>query len=173
VMGNLAALLGSLYLYVWGSVSMPEGVDEARYIRARKGIVETLNKARGTIRIKGVEEDEAWEGWQEVGATDIDNAALKVNRHGWLEGDWATGIEDLVQRHEANEPRGEGEGEGEDEDGAENIQTDRIKRADTMFQDRYDFLSERRRIEYASWKEGILERIKGLERGTDAMEVDS
>lgn len=169
VMKNLASLLGSLYLYVWASVSMPGGIDEARYIRARKTIVETLRKAREAIRVKGVEEEDAWEGWQEIGAADIDNAALKVNRHGWLEGDWAAGIEDLVQRQEGIEIDGE-DGDG---NGTDNIQTDRIKRADTMFQDRYDFLSEHKRKEYASWKEGILNRIKELENGTDAMEIDS
>lgn len=146
---------------------MPEGVDEARYVHARKEIVETLNKARRTISIKGVDEDDAWEGWKEIHAADIDNAALRINRHGWLESDWAKSIEDLIQKDQEDESGGEGN------DDADNTQSGPAKRADTMFQDRYDFLSERKRKEYAIWKDGIIGRIQDLERGADAMEVDS
>ncbi|KAK1772430.1 origin recognition complex, subunit 6 [Phialemonium atrogriseum] len=167
VMGNLSSLLGSLYLYIWGSVSMPEGVDEARYVHVRKEIVETLNKARRTISIKGVDEGDAWEGWKEIHAADIDNAALRINRHGWLESDWAKSIEDLIQKDREDESGGEGN------DDADNTQSGPAKRADIMFQDRYDFLSEHKRKEYAIWKDGIIGRIQDLERGADAMEVDS
>jgi origin recognition complex subunit 6 len=32
-----------------------------------------------------------------------------------------------------------------------------------MFQERYDYLGERKRKAYAEWKEGMLKRIKELE----------
>jgi origin recognition complex subunit 6 len=62
-------------------------------------------------------------------------------------------VGDLVGREEDEE-------EGEEEEGQEVVQ---IRRADTMFQERYDYLGERKRKAYAEWKEGMLKRIKELE----------
>jgi origin recognition complex subunit 6 len=166
VLANMAALLGSIFLYVWVSVTMPDGVDESRYAQARKEVVETLMRARDSVSIKNLEEDEAWEGWRDFSAGGIDTAALKVNQSGWLESDWAKGIEDLIYRD------GLEVSEGLKHDNADETAT-QVRRADTMFQERYNFLSERRRKEYATWKEEILRRIKESGEQPDAMEVDS
>jgi origin recognition complex subunit 6 len=71
------------------------------------------------------------------------------------------GVEELVYRERARaeeEEEEEANDEGEDATGV--VQ---ISRPDTMFQDRYDYLSERKRKAYAEWKEGVLKRIKELE----------
>ena len=77
---------------------------------------------------------------------------------------WAAGIEDLV----AVEERKAAEGEA----ATAVAPGQQVKRADTMFQERFDYLSEKKRKEYAAWKAGILGRIKELERDGDAMEID-
>lgn len=167
VLGHMTSLLGSVYLYVWNSVSAPNGVDGARYVQARKAVVQVLEYARLSVRIKDMDEEEAWHGWEDIRASDIDDAALRINRYGWLESDWAKGIEDLVQRDE-DADAGE---HGGDEDTATRI--GQIRRSDTMFQDKYDYLSERKRKEYAAWKASILRRIEAIEAGnTDPMEID-
>lgn len=169
VLGHMTSLLGSLYLYVWTTVSMPDGVDEARYAAARKDVVEGLDRARQAITIKGVEDGEVWEGWRDIQVADIDDAALTVHRHGWLESDWAKGIEDLVRRDEDN---------AADKAAAGKARWDPVgpvRRADTMLQDKYDYLSEKRRKEYTAWKREITKEIARLERQRErpeAMEVD-
>jgi len=164
VLNHLTGLLGSLFLYVWNTVSMPDGVDEKRYVAARKGVVEALERARQTITIKDAEEEEAWEGWQDVQVADIDDAALTINRHGWLESDWAKGIHDLIQR--------------EEDHAAEKAARKGIKgpigplrRTDTMLQDRYDYLCGKRRKEYAVWKKRIIKEITRLERQKEREEA--
>ncbi|KAL1881395.1 hypothetical protein VTK73DRAFT_4155 [Phialemonium thermophilum] len=164
VMENLSSLLGSLFLYVWASVTMPRGLDESRYVSSRKRIVETLNGARSSVILKeDVSENEglegpAWWGWKEICVEDIDDAALWVNRHGWLESDWSQGIEDLIRANERHSDHQYDQG-----DVADYSEYRSVKRADTMFQERYDFLSHRKRREYAVWKEQIAKRIQALQ----------
>ncbi|KAH8907278.1 hypothetical protein BR93DRAFT_945312 [Coniochaeta sp. PMI_546] len=158
VLSHMTSLLGSLYLYVWNTVSMPDGIDEARYVVARKGVVEALQEARDTIKFKEVDEEEAWESWQDIQVGDIDDATLTVNRHGWLESDWAEGIEDLISReadHAAEEARPRK---------GNRVPIGTVRRTDTMLQDKYDYLSEKRRNEYAAWKKRMLKEITRLER---------
>ncbi len=183
VNGNLVALLGALYLYVWrGVTSHGKDLDQAEYVRFRKALVTALKKARETVEIPpsktvgGDDDDEVgpWVGWTDIRVKDLDTAALRINRHGWLEMNWAAGIQDLVRMEE----------EAEDRDMADEADTRpeprQVRKADTMFQERYDYLSERRRKDYAIWKQGILARIKELERdtppqqakGEDAMDID-
>jgi origin recognition complex subunit 6 len=178
ITSNLVPLLGALYLIVWKGVTFPgKDLDQERYIRARKDVVTALQKARSTLTLpsKGTDTDDGgWEGWTDVKVKDIDNATLRINRHGWLESDWAHGIGDLIARNadaidEAMELDGSGNDNGVEVGGG------KVRRADTMFQDRNDYLSERKKQEYAVWKEGILRRIKELERGpptADAMDID-
>jgi origin recognition complex subunit 6 len=169
VNGNLTSLLGALYVYVWRSITSTEGIDESQYVKAGKEVVRTLCAARESLIIKGAAEEKAWDGWQDVGVKDLDAAALWINRHGWLESDWAKGIGDVV--HSA---RGHGPDEDEDDDEMTgDVRLIQIKRADTKFQDQFN-LSETKRAEYNSWKRGILKRITELERDVGGeMETDS
>lgn len=162
VLSNPVSVLGALYLYVWRGVTWPgEDIDQAEYIKFRKRVVETLRKAREEIELDGNGgEEEAWEGWHEVGVKELDMATLRINRHGWLEMDWAKGVEDLVRRERDHNDREEEEGNR-----AEQVEEVTIRRADTMFQERYDYLTEKKRKAYREWKDGVVKRIKVLERG--------
>ncbi|KAK3344245.1 origin recognition complex, subunit 6 [Lasiosphaeria hispida] len=180
VENNLSALLAALYLYVWRGVTAPgQDIDAAEYVRFRRGLVGALKKARAEVVVTpkldedGVDGD-PWEGWCDVKVKDLDTAALRINRHGWLELNWAAGIGDLVRAGEDADER-----EDQDEAGGETPEPVQIRRADTMLQERYDYLSERRRKDYAVWKEGVLRRIKELEDPTsqrvgdeDVMDID-
>ncbi|KAK3361077.1 origin recognition complex subunit 6-domain-containing protein [Lasiosphaeria ovina] len=161
VRDNLPALLGALYLYVWRA-------DD------------TKDEDEG-------DDDALWEGWPgtaRVSPKDLDAAALRINRQGWLELDWARGIDDLVARGEAALTEAEAQAEAEEDENNkhEAHETLQIRRPDTMFQERYDYLSERKKREYAVWREKVLGRIHELERGggagrtlrrdVDAMDTD-
>jgi origin recognition complex subunit 6 len=158
VLRHMTSLLGSLYLYVWTTVSMSDGVDEARYAAARKDVVDALEQARQTITIKDVDEEEAWEGWRDIQASDIDDAAVTINRYGWLESDWAKGIQDLIQREEDTAAETTHAGK------RKRSRAGPIRRTDTMMQEKYDYLSEKRRKEYDVWKRSIMIEITRLER---------
>jgi len=177
VRNNLVSLLGALYLYIWRAVRWPgEDLDEAEYIKFRKELAATLKRARQEVTLNPTassssgsplkrkrptpeEEEAAWEGWHTVRTKDLDTAAIHINRHGWLELDWAKGIDDLIAQ-----AGGTGEEDDVNEDGDSVTQGPiQIRRTDTMLQERYDYLSERKKQEYEVWKDGILNRIKKLQ----------
>ncbi|KAK3387523.1 origin recognition complex, subunit 6 [Podospora didyma] len=195
VNGNMVAMLGALYLYVWRGVMYSDtDLDAAQYAKFRKELAAALARAREEVKLNAKapprkkkqangeedgddDDDERWEGWHSVRPKDFDAAALKMNRYGWLKLDWARGIDDLAQAARD----GEEEDDNDDDDGT-NQEPVQLRRADTMFQERYDYLSERKKKEYAVWKEGIMGRIKELEgdhrslarpeSDEDAMDID-
>ncbi|KAK4204709.1 origin recognition complex, subunit 6 [Triangularia verruculosa] len=159
VMINLVSLLGALYLFVWRGVTFPgQDLNQSAYIKFRKQLVTVLNKARHEVEVnvKNDDTEKAWEGWYDVKLKDLDTAALVINRHGWLDLDWAKGVEDLVQMNNQRELDDQEDAERE----ARHAEPVQLRRADTMFQERYDFLTDRKRKAYAEWKDGIMKRIK-------------
>jgi len=193
VNANLSSLLGALYLYVWRGVTWPgRDLDEAIYIKTRKQLAAAINRAREavTVRVSSSSslsyeqlQDAAWQGWHQIRLDDLDTATLRIHRHGWLELDWKQGIDDIVRADNPDKyvETQEASGGGQGDDSPNAPEPLPVRRADTMFQERYDYLSEKRRAEYAEWKEGILNRIKELERAPgdqsqqhdpDAMDVD-
>lgn len=145
----------------------------SEYVRCRRAVANALKRARSEVTSVP---EAGWAGWEEVKVGDLDAAALRVSRRGWLEMGWAAGVGDLVavgERRAAEQREEEGEGEGE---GGGQTMMMAGRRADSMFQERYDFLGEGRREEYEGWKEGVLRRIEELEREEgeegEAMEVD-
>ncbi|KAL2265298.1 hypothetical protein VTJ83DRAFT_6398 [Remersonia thermophila] len=167
-LANLPAVLGALYLFVWRGVTWPAGEDEVdreKYIAFRKDVAACLAKARQELEVpkgkggkeEAVDEEAWWEGWTEVGPRDLDAAAVRGGRQGWFEMSWAEGVDDLAQRQR----RAGGQADGEDP--TEEAAPTQTRRADTMFQERCDYLSERKRKAYAEWKQGVLKRIRELE----------
>lgn len=187
---HLTQLVGAIYWLVSESARLAPGEEmtpessQARYKSVRKEMLGALRRARVEVEIPGAtkgkrgqitEEDEMifWDGWQEsIKAASLDEAITEVTNRDWLNSDWYRSIEFLRDNT------------GEEEDGAQGDLGEvpaitaavvQITKADTMLQDKFDYLSERRRADYRQWKAGILRRIDLLERsgGQDAMEVES
>lgn len=148
------------------------------YKSARKEILGALRSARVDVQIPNPttrgkkaeitdeQEHAFWEGWQDtIKVADFDETITEVTNRGWLETDWYRSIEFL-----RDAAYGGGE-EADDLDHA-NVQT---TRSDMMLQDKFDYLSERRRAEYRRWETNILRRIDLLESGQegDAMDLDA
>uniref|UniRef100_L2GG81 Origin recognition complex subunit 6 n=1 Tax=Colletotrichum fructicola (strain Nara gc5) TaxID=1213859 RepID=L2GG81_COLFN len=166
---NLAALCGAVFFFVTQQVKKLAGgedIDRESYVPTRKLIMGLLEKAREEVDARGLDDDEAWEGWAQVKPKEFDAALKEVGDRGWLEADWYRSLGDVIEAGNAiAESRG-----GEKSD---SYKTAPVRRADTMFQDRYDFLSEKKRRDYRIWKESILRRIDIMEKeGADEMEVD-
>ncbi|KJZ80462.1 hypothetical protein HIM_00312 [Hirsutella minnesotensis 3608] len=128
-------------------------IDREGYIPLRKEIISQLIRARSEVEASDADESVFWRGWRSLKAKDFDAAVSYINGQEWLNGDWYEGIADIVNMTP-----------GADLDAAASVDRgseDSVptRRADTMFQDKYDFLSEARRTEYSAWKVKILARI--------------
>ncbi|KAH8178309.1 origin recognition complex subunit 6 (ORC6) domain-containing protein [Sarocladium implicatum] len=166
---NTTALFAAIYFYVTMKVrSLTSGleVDRDAYMPLRKNILSLLDRARQEVEIKGLDEDLAWAGWTTVKPKEFDDALSKTKERGWLDSDWYRGIADIVAPSSVDDVL-----MLEDED-AGMAQTGQVRRADTMFQDRFDYLSDTRRAEYKIWKATTLERIVQVMESQNAMEVD-
>lgn len=182
---HLSALVGAIYWFVSESADLAPGEEmtaetsRARYKSVRKVLLDALRAARDNVKIpvpargrksEVTQEQEAafWEGWQEITKpADLDGAIMEVTNRKWLDSDWYRSIEYL--RDKADGGGDEAGNPGEDDENA--AATVQITKADTMLQDKFDYLNERRRADYRQWKAGILRRIELLEQ-KDAMEVD-
>lgn len=184
VHGNLTALLAAIYWYVSESAQLAPGenmtTDASRSSlnATRNRMLEGLKGARHEVKppttrgkkslAAAEEEADFWEGWQEgLKAADISEALTVVADRGWLDSDWFRSIDLLRDAEEDADDVGPSPSR---EDLISTAAAVQIRKADTMLQDRFDYLSERRRAEYRHWKAGVLRRVEALERaqGTDA-----
>lgn len=189
VNGHLNPLAGAIYWFVSESAGLAPGEEmtvetsRARYKSMRKDILRALRSARDEVNCSAptsrakktglTEEQEAafWDGWQEsIQAADLDEAITEVTERGWLNSDWYRSIEFLRDKAEDADDQNLGR-----EDSALAAATVQITKADTMLQDKFDYLSGRRRADYRQWKADVMQRIDLLERveDADAMHVNS
>ncbi|KAK4075063.1 uncharacterized protein Triagg1_4727 [Trichoderma aggressivum f. europaeum] len=132
------------------------------YEPTRAEIIDQLDRARREVEVKGVEPGSLWEGWSDVNNNDFDAAASRIRDKGWLEADWYHGITDVINMG----MQLDGDvADGLDEEDALQVQQ---QRADTMFQENYNYLSEGRRAEYKAWKDATLMRIAELSASLEA-----
>lgn len=183
--GHLTALLAAIYWYVSESAQLAPGenmtTDASRSSlhAMRKHMLGALRSARQEVKppttrgkkgVAATEEEDAvfWEGWQEgLKAADISEALTVVADRGWLDSDWFRSIDIL---RDADQDAEDVDTSAHHDDLISTAAAVQIRKADTMLQDRFDYLSERRRAEYRHWKAGILRRIEVLElaQGRDA-----
>lgn len=179
VNGHLTALVAAIYWYVSESAQLAPGenmtTDASRSSlnATRKQMLGALKSARQEVRpptargkrvLATTEEEDAifWEGWQEgLKAADISEALTVVADRGWLDSDWFRSIDLLRDAEQDAEDVDPGAHQDDLTSTAAAVQ---IRKADTMLQDRFDYLSERRRAEYRHWKGGVLRRVEAQER---------
>lgn len=185
--GNLAALVAAIYWYVSRSAQLAPGEDMTRDASRSslnalgKQMLEALNSARNEIKpstargkknVVTTEEEEVlfWEGWQEsLKMADMNEALEVVAARGWLDSDWFRSI-DLLRNSEQDAE--DLDPETCQDDLTSTVAAVQIRKADTMLQDKFDYLTERKRAGYRQWKTGILRRAEALERaqGEEASE---
>ncbi|KAM0430493.1 hypothetical protein ACHAPT_005840 [Fusarium lateritium] len=170
VLQHITALFAAIYFFVTMRVkalASGEAIDREGYIPLRKEILALLTRARKEVSVRGLDEDEAWDGWSSLKSKEFDDGVARVNERAWLTEDWYQGIADVVkltQRSQFDDV------EMLDEETMPKMQ---VKKADTMFQDKYDLLSEAKRADFTHFKEDMLARIALLTTAGAAMEVDT
>ncbi|KAM0276967.1 hypothetical protein ACHAQH_006202 [Verticillium albo-atrum] len=177
VLDNLTALIAAFYFFIVQQVRVlatGEPIAPDNYLPVRSEVMKLLTRARGELVIgKDLDDEEAWEGWQTIRRRDFDAITDEVTRKEFLKEDWYRGLSDLVASGALDANTDVDMTDGEEQGGEELPTKLTIRRADTMFQDRYDYLSEGKRKDYRIWREGILQRIEQAEKGArDVMEVD-
>jgi origin recognition complex subunit 6 len=180
---DLAGVLCTVFLYVWTSAETLRDpnrgkMERSRYAAMRRQVLDAMSRARkhsetdpegerragrgaGMSEKEQGMDGEKWAGWKQPSSDALDKMMTTLNKVGFLEGDWTTGIADIVREDQDDEAGEVGEGNAESEDPPALV---RARKPDTMLQDRYDYISPQRRLEYARWKKGIMERIRSAQR---------
>ncbi|KAL7933443.1 origin recognition complex, subunit 6 [Trichoderma chlorosporum] len=156
---NATALCAAIIFFVAmrvRDVDHEQALQPEIYEPTRTEIIDQLSRARQEVAIKGAEPDTFWEGWTDVSSDDFDAAVSRIRDKDWLETDWYNGITDVMNM-----------GLQQDDDAVDDLDEEdalqgQQQRADTMLQDRYNYLSEGRRAEYKAWKDATLARITEL-----------
>ena len=165
----MTSLFAAIYFFVImraKAITTGETVDREAYVPQRKEILALLIRAREELSIDDVDDEAGWEAWTTIKSRDFDAAVAQVNDSDWLTADWFKAIPDVLRSQEvANEDM--------PDDNEELSSQAQVKRADTMFQDKFDYLSEARRSEYKIWKETMLSKISELKASGGAMEIDT
>lgn len=144
-----------------------------------------IGQGRGKERDREKEEELAWQGWEPATSKDIDNWLLEISTRGWLTLDWFTNIvEGAGLQSSSHDPTIDKDDEMllYENDEPEEGEQDALRTGlGTMMQDRVDYLSEKRRRDYAVWKKNILARCEEIEaavaaeprKALDADEMDT
>ncbi|PTB50435.1 hypothetical protein M431DRAFT_95472 [Trichoderma harzianum CBS 226.95] len=164
---NATALCAAIIFFVAmraRDIDLEQAIQPEIYEPTRAEIIDQLVRARQEVELKGVEPDTLWEGWSDVSNDEFDAAASRIREKGWLEADWYNGITDVINMGMQLD---DDVADGLDEEDALQVQQ---QRADTMFQEKYNYLSEGRRAEYKAWKDATLMRIAELSATLEAGE---
>jgi origin recognition complex subunit 6 len=176
---KVPALIAAIYFFVGTRLSGRE-TSGSEYVAQRKDVLNMLAKLREDLELgekilakAKAKEGAEWEGWEKVGTKDVDAWLLQISTRGWLKLDWfeniveGAGVE-IIDHSEQLEDDVEAHPPAVIE-GKNVLQTG----LGTMMQDRVDYLSERKRAEYRTWKQGILARMKEMEseRARGAMDT--
>jgi origin recognition complex subunit 6 len=190
ILAHLAGLVGGIYLYVATQAERlrtGEDVLEPAYDAYRRAIMARIARARDEVAVGGkkVARDDGsvrWHGFAPIGTPrEFNNVVKEISKRGWLAADWFWDIGHVVrtqlQKEGEKEAEGRGGGEGGGGGGGGAASEPAARRADTMLQAQFDFLSGARVAEYRVWKTEMLDTIRvlrargGGENG-DMMDLD-
>ncbi|TLS27494.1 hypothetical protein PpBr36_04379 [Pyricularia pennisetigena] len=195
VQQNMTALLAAIVFYSTraaannaanatanGEGAAAGNLSNEQYKIIEKRLLNAIAKARREVVVPGAHDAssghpgqegdadgnskiDAWSQWSDLKARGLKQALMVVNDRKWLEDDWFRGIDDLTDAQVLADSH------STDNSANDGVQ---LRRADTMLQERHDYLSERRRRDYRIWKAQILKKMSVLEQTSSIpMEVDS
>ncbi|PHH61521.1 hypothetical protein CDD81_312 [Ophiocordyceps australis] len=151
---HVSEVVAAVYFYVVMRVramATNESLDRSGYVPLRKTILGLMEQARSQVQINQVDQAQAWRDWKHVKPKDFDEAVAHVKDQDWLISDWYEAI-----AHVAQHP---GHGETAATQASQEAASTSQRRADTMLQEKYDYISVARREEYRQWKESMLSMI--------------
>lgn len=140
-------------------------LEEAELDSVRREISKALARARVDVQVGGgrMDEEEAWEGYEAITKRTVEAAVSKILQEQWHNADWYHALDEIHQRMRDGQDTDAIVIDHHDRAVIAEINETKTKKSDSMFQDEWDFLSERRIEETKLWKERILWRITELE----------
>lgn len=153
------------------------------YIALRRTVLDTMIELRNDkelkARVESIQKGKAaWEGWEEVKGRDVDGWLMELSAKGWTDLDWfgnignGAGLEvpevggDVDRTMVYDDDDVDMDDGGQDGDFGE--MEGMFYGAGSMLQDKYDYLTARKREEFRVWKEGVMKRVEEFERtGSD------
>ncbi|CAH0031965.1 unnamed protein product [Clonostachys rhizophaga] len=167
---NIAPILSAIYFYVTiklVALSTGQPMTKEPFSAQRREILKLLGRAREETTVNVSSGQDPWTEWEETKPRDFNSAVNQMEEQGWLDSDWFKGLDELVGAKRWDVVAAPAEDE---DDMAKPIQ---IRRADTMFQEKYDYLSEERKADYNVWRHKMLQRITDNRTNSGAMEIDA
>lgn len=160
--GKIPALVAAVWFFVMQELTGKETTGK-EFASKRNKILAEFKGMRDDVLIVGKvgADEEAWKGWETVGARDVKGWVQEVTSNGWLELDWFTNID--------NGGAGGHQEESEDERPRKLAKREGLG---MMMQDRYDYLSQENKAEYAAWRDTMLGAIENLIK-EGIMDVDT
>uniref|UniRef100_A0A0B7JT86 ORC6 first cyclin-like domain-containing protein n=1 Tax=Bionectria ochroleuca TaxID=29856 RepID=A0A0B7JT86_BIOOC len=167
---NIAPILSAIYFYVTiklVALSTGQPMTKEPFSAQRREILKLLGRAREETTVNVPSGQDPWAEWEDTKPRDFNSAVNQMEEQGWLDSDWFKGLDELVGAKRWDVVASPAEDE---DDMAKPIQ---IRRADTMFQEKYNYLSEERKADYNVWRHKMLQRITDNRTNSGAMEIDT
>lgn len=124
--------------------------------------ISIMKQARKELDVKGLSDEEFWDGWTPLKADDV-TKAIKRAEEEWTTHGWFDVLLEAAEaeRDAARETAKAKPGRTKKEDLKDTKA--RIRKADTMHLATYNFTAPEKRKAYANWKADVLSRIESLE----------
>ena len=124
--------------------------------------VEIMRRARRELDVKGMSDEEFWDGWRSLSAADVEVGMARVEDD-WARGEWfAVLLEAAEADRDAELEAARAKGPSSKKARLREVR-EKVRRADSMHLEKYGFLDRERREAYAEWKEDVLARIEAAE----------
>lgn len=154
MVGKIPALVAAVWFFVMQESTGKEtsGKEFAARCKAILGLFKGFREDDVVVGKVG-DEEEGWKGWEVVVPKEVKSWVREITSNGWLELDWYTNI---------NSGDAAANLEEDDDENPGNRTVVKKEGLGTTMQDRYDYLSQENRAEFAMWKETMLGTIDDL-----------
>jgi origin recognition complex subunit 6 len=157
--GKIPALIAALWFFVVMRMRGKEGQVKENMAR-KKMVIVVLAKAKEdeSVRERVGEEEEDWEGWEEVFEKDVNSWRKEIVVKEWKKMDW---FENIVEGCgvDGETPSDTGDDDDDDDDLSEEVESDFRRAAPgSMIQGKY-VVTSRKKKEYEEWRDMMLTKI--------------
>ncbi|KAN0119929.1 Origin recognition complex, subunit 6 [Hyaloscypha variabilis] len=157
--GKIPALIAALWFFVVMRMRGKEGQVKENMAR-KKMVIVVLARAKEdeSVRERVGEEEEDWEGWEEVVEKDVNSWRKEIVVKEWKKMDW---FENIVEGCgvDGETPSDTDDNDDDDDDMSEEVESDFRRAAPgSMIQGKY-IVTSRKKKEYEEWRDMMLAKI--------------
>ncbi|MBE3049868.1 hypothetical protein IMZ48_46700 [Candidatus Bathyarchaeota archaeon] len=149
----VAAIFATSMYAVDKTISGPQSNPKADLVEET---IHIMRQARDELDVKGMSDEEFWDGWTQFSEADVARAMERVESE-WA-GEWFAVLMEAAEseRDAARERPSKGRANLQD------VRA-RIRKADAMHLDKFNFMSREKREAYDEWAADVVSRIEAAE----------